>query len=102
MTRGEVWWADLPGQGRRPIIVLTRDTAIPILESVVVALVTTNVRGIPTEVVIDVDDGIPRRSAISLDNIHTISKRRFVSLIAKLSDDRTRELCEALRFATAC
>src|SRR4051794_8145516 len=102
MTRGELWWADLPGQGRRPVAVLTRNMAIGIMDRVVVAMVTTNVRGIPTEVVLDEADGVPRRSAISLDNIHTLSKRRFVSLIGSLSDDRLRELCDALRFAVAC
>jgi mRNA interferase MazF len=102
MTRGEVWWGDIPRMGRRPVLVLTRDTAIPLLTSVVVAIVTTQVRGIPTEVALDHRDGMPRASVVSFDNLITLSKRQFISRITELSNAKLEEVCEALRFAMAC
>jgi mRNA interferase MazF len=102
MTRGEVWWADIPGVGRRPVLLLTRDTALALLGGVVVAEITTQVRGIPTEVALDQRDGMPRASVVSFDNIHTISKRCFSSRITELSNAKLEEVCEALRYAVAC
>ena len=102
MNRGEIWWTDVPGLGRRPVLVMTRDLAIPVLSDIVVALVTATIRGIPTEVVVDESDGLPRRSAISLDNLRTLSKRRLIQRVTMLSQARLDEVCEALRFAMAC
>lgn len=102
MTRGEIWWSDVPGLGRRPVLVLTRDAAIPVLGRVAVALLTTTVRGIPTEVELDGADGVPQRCAVSLDNVYTISKRRLTQRITRLSDPHLSEVCAALRFAVAC
>ena len=59
MNRGEVWWVEHPDVGRRPACVLTRDAAIPVLRAVLVAPATRTVRGIPTEVALGPDDGMP-------------------------------------------
>lgn len=102
MIRGEVWWGDVPGIGRRPLLVLTRDTAIPLLHDVVVATTTRTIRGIPSEVVLDERDGMPHRSVVNFDTLYTISKRLLVSRITTLSSARLDEACEALRYAFAC
>ena len=102
MTRGEVWWTDIPGVGRRPTLILTRDTAIPLLNALTVAICTGTQWGIPTEVELGEDDGLPLRSVVSLDNLVTISKRRLKQRIVELSSERMAEVCQALRFATAC
>ncbi|MGH2757970.1 MAG: type II toxin-antitoxin system PemK/MazF family toxin [Actinomycetota bacterium] len=102
MRRGEVWWSDVPGLGRRPVLVLSRDVAIPVLGRVAVALLTTTVRDIPTEVLLDTADGVPRRSVVSLDNIYTISKRRLTKRLTRLSEAHLVEVCAALRFAVDC
>lgn len=102
MTRGDVWWADLPDVGRRPVLVLTRDTAIPLLPRVVVALLTTRLRGIPTEVRLDAGDGVPRSSAVTFDNLYTVHKEQFISKITELSNAKLEEVCEAFRYAVAC
>jgi mRNA interferase MazF len=102
MTRGEVWWGDVPGVGRRPCLVLTRDAAIPVLRTVVVAMLTRTIRGIPTEVVLETADGVPERSAVSLDNLQTVPKRNLVTRITELSRHRLDDVCEALRFAMGC
>src|SRR5680860_1669414 len=57
VRRGEIWWAEVPEAGRRPLLVMTRDAAIPVLNSVLVAPVTRTIRGIPTELALSPDDG---------------------------------------------
>ena len=102
MIRGEVRWCDLPGSGGRPVVILTRDTVIPLLDNVMVAVVTRTIRGIPSEVLVDTRDGMPYRGVVNLDNIHTVPKRRVRDVITTLSTAQLDEVCEALRFATAC
>jgi hypothetical protein len=66
--RGEVWWCELPDIGRRPVVVLTRDAAIPRLPRALVAPCTTTIRALPSEVVLEPgEDPIPLRSAVNLD-----------------------------------
>jgi mRNA-degrading endonuclease toxin of MazEF toxin-antitoxin module len=68
VARGELRWLELEEEGRRPVVVLTRDEALPRLKNVVVALVTRTIRGIETEVQIGPADGMPVECAVSLDN----------------------------------
>ena len=88
--RGDVWWAEIPGDRRRPVVVLTRERFIASLDSVIVAPVTTRVRGIPTEVGLDETDGLPRRCAANFDNVFTLRRGRrtksrdFYDLIAEM------------------
>ena len=73
-ARGEVWWCELPEIGRRPVVVLSRDAAIPRLRRTLIGPCTTVVRGLASEVVLDPDiDPIPRRSAINLDSVESVS-----------------------------
>ena len=74
VARGEVRWPELEQEGRRPVVVLTRDEALPGLRNVVVALVTRTVRGIQTEVEIGPSDGMPIECAVSLDNLRTVPR----------------------------
>ncbi len=74
VARGEVAWLELEQEGRRPVVVLTRDEAIPRLRNIVVALVTRTIRGIDTEVQIGPADGMPVECAISLDNLRTVPR----------------------------
>lgn len=100
MRRAEVWWAELPAPaGRRPVVLLSRDEAYAVRELVTVAPVTTRARGIPTEVVLDRDDGLPRRCVVNLDTVTTIPKRLLVERLAVLVPARMAALDRALRFA---
>jgi mRNA interferase MazF len=102
-ARGEVWWCELPEIGRRPIVVLSRDAAIPRLRRVLVAPCTTTVRGLPSEVVLELDDDpVPRRSSINLDSVESVSVAVLVERLGRLSDDRMREVCAALNVAVEC
>lgn len=102
-ARGEVWWCEPPDVGRRPVVVLSRDAAIPRLRRVLIAPCTTTVRGLPSEVVLDPgDDPVPRLSAVNLDSIESVSVTVLIDRLGRLSDDRMREICEALAVAVDC
>jgi mRNA interferase MazF len=102
VNRGEVWWVEHPDAGRRPACVLTRQAAIPVLNSVLVAPATRTVRGIPTEVTLTRQDGMPDDCALSLDNLTTVPKALLTARITTLPDARLSELCHALLAATGC
>jgi mRNA interferase MazF len=101
--RGEVWWCEPPRIGRRPVVVLSRDAAIPRLRRALVAPCTTTIRGLPTEVGLEPgDDPVPRRCAANLDSIESVSLGVLVERMGRLSDVRMRELCMALERAVDC
>ena len=100
--RGEVWWADVPGDKVRPVLVLTRERFVDRLHSVLVAPVTTRVRGIPTEVELTEEEGLPRACAANFDNIFTLRRERLRERITVLRWDRLDEVCWSYRFAAGC
>jgi mRNA interferase MazF len=102
VARGEVWWVEFPGAGRRPAVVLSRDRAIPVLNKIIVAPATRSVRGIPTEVALGPDDGMPDACALSLDNVTMIPKRALRARICTLGIERMLQVCSALRVAVDC
>ena len=99
---GEVWWLEDPEIGRRPVLILTRESAIAVLTGILIAPVTRTIRGIPSEVVLDLDDGMPERSAISMDNLRTVPRAMLTRRLTALPDARRQEICDALCFAVAC
>jgi mRNA interferase MazF len=102
-ARGEVWWCELPEVGRRPVVVLSRDAAIPRLRRALIAPCTTTIRGLASEVVFEPgEDPVPRRSAANLDSVESVSIGVLVERLGRLSDARMRQLCAALEVAVAC
>jgi mRNA interferase MazF len=102
-ARGEMWWCELPDIGRRPVVVLSRDAAIPRLKRTLVAPCTTTIRGLASEVVLEPgEDPVPRRSGINLDSVESVSVGVLVERLGRLSDDRMREVCAALDVAVDC
>jgi mRNA interferase MazF len=102
-ARGEVWWCELAEVGRRPVVVLSRDAAIPRLRRTLVAPCTTTIRGLASEVVLEPDsDPLPRRSAVNLDSVESVSVAVLVSRLGRLAGTRMREICEALEIAVDC
>lgn len=102
MRRGEVWWAELPGgAGTRPVVLLSRDKAIQVRDLVTVAHVTTKARGLPTEVLLSTDDGLPRQCAANLDVLNTIFKSCLKGRICTLSHVKMDAIGRAARFALA-
>jgi mRNA interferase MazF len=101
--RGELWWCEPPEIGRRPVVVLSRDAAIPRLRRALVAPCTTTIRGLPSEVVLEPgEDPISRRSAVNLDSVESVSVAVLVERLGRLSDARMREICAALEVAVDC
>ncbi len=101
--RGQLWWCELPEIGRRPVVVLSRDAAIPRLRRALVAPCTTTIRGLPSEVVLEPgDDPVPQRTAVNLDSVESVSVAVLVQRLGTLSGDRTRELCRAHAVAVDC
>jgi mRNA interferase MazF len=87
---------------KRPVVVLTRDSAIAYLSNVTVAPITSTVRGVPSEVVLNEDDGMKSPCAVNLHNVVTISQNRLGRRMAHLSSLRMGEICAAVRFSLGC
>ena len=101
--RSEVWWCEPPQIGRRPVVVLSRDVAIPRLRRALVAPCTTTIRGLASEVLLEPgDDPVPRRSAVNLDSVESVSVAVLVNRLGRLADNRMREICGALGVAVDC
>lgn len=101
--RGELWWCEPPEVGRRPVVVLSRDAAIPRLRRALVAPCTTTIRGLPSEVLLEPDkDPIRRRTAVNLDSVESVSLGALIDRIGRLSDERMRQICAALSVAVDC
>ena len=102
-ARGEVWWCELAEIGRRPVVVLSRDAAIPRLRRTLVGPCTTTIRGLPSEVLLEPgDDPVPRTSVVNLDSVESVSLGTLVERLGRLGDERMRQICDALEIAVAC
>lgn len=99
-TRGDVWWAESEHM-RRPVLVVTRDVAIPVLGAILVAPVTRTVRGIPTEVALGPTEGLPTPCAASLDNLQPVRKAWLTRRMGALGP-RSHEICDALAALSDC
>ncbi len=98
--QGEIWWAEAQDQ-RRPVLVVTRSEAIPVLTTILVAPVTRTVRNIPTEVALDQQDGLPMPCVASFDNIQPIRRTYLTERIGSIAG-RRHELCAALAAMSDC
>lgn len=100
---GEVWWWESPYAGSRPVVVLSRNAALDRLKTAIVAPCTTTIRGLPTEVVLEPgDDPVPAVSAVNLDSVENAPLGLLVQRLGRLSDERMRQVCDALEIAVAC
>ena len=87
--RGELWWCEPPEVGRRPVVVLSRDVAIPRLRRALIAPCTTTIRGLASEVVLEPgEDPVVRRTAVNLDSVESVSVGVLIDRIGRLSDAR--------------
>jgi mRNA interferase MazF len=100
MRRGEVRWYTLKAPDkRRPVLILTRDSAIGFLNALTIAPITTTIRDIPSEVFLTPEDGLLTDCAANMDNIQTIPKHRLGSVITYLFPERLEEVNQAIAFA---
>jgi mRNA interferase MazF len=101
MHRGAVYEADVPGVGQHPVVIVSREQAIPVLPSVVAAIVTSTIRGHPAEVALGAEQGLDHESVANCDSIHTIPKGAFHTHRGSLGPTEMRRLDMALRIALA-
>jgi len=100
VRRGEVWWAALPPPiGRRPVVLLSRDTAYRVRTSITVGMVTRTIRGIPVEVPLGTEDGMTDQCVVNLDDIITVPKTRLTERITTLSFQKMSAIARANIFA---
>jgi mRNA interferase MazF len=100
VNRGDVCWYSFKSPDKkRPVLILTRDSAIRVLNTVTVAPITSTIRNIPTEVVLTEEDGFPVTCAANFDNLQTIPKAQLGIRITRLSKRRLDEAAAAISFA---
>lgn len=103
LARGQVWWVEGPGLGRRPAVILTRQEAISILPRLLIAPATTHIRNLPTEVFLSrADDSMPRDCVLTLDDPELVYRSYFMDYITTLGHGRMIDVCRALNAATGC
>jgi mRNA interferase MazF len=100
--RGEVWFADVPGDKRRPVLVLTRDPMGGLLHSVICAPITTRARGLETEVPVARAAGVAHPSVANFDNVFLLARRRLVRRLGRADAATMRAACTALAVAAGC
>jgi mRNA interferase MazF len=91
-----------PPDKTRPVVVLTRQSAVPYLSTVTVAPITSTIRGVPSEVQLSEEDGMKMPCAVNLHYAVTVSQRRLGKRVAQLNSMRMQEVCAALRFSLGC
>lgn len=103
IARGDVRLYNFhPPDKNRPVVVLTRDSALAYLGTVTVAPITSTIRGVPSEVLLNEEDGMKAPCAVNLHNPVTVHQDRLGKRVAQLSPARMREICAALRFSLGC
>jgi mRNA interferase MazF len=93
------WYRFARPDKNRPVVILTRDSVLEYLGEATVAPITRTVRGVPTEVVLGPEDGLPEPCAVNLDHVQTVARGRLGSLVTTLTGRRMGQIREALLFA---
>ena len=103
VSRGEIWQYRFERlDKRRPVLVLTRQEVIGLIHTVMVAPVTSTIRGLPSEVVVGAPEGLKRESAVNLDHVQTVEQAKLAGYVGQLRADKMRQVCRALSIAVGC
>ncbi len=103
VTRGDIWLYEFKAPNkRRPVLVLARQEAIEVLPAIMVAPISSTVRGLPSEVLLDERAGLDHQSAVMLDSVQCVEKRRLRHFIGSVTTTQLRQVCEALEVAVGC
>jgi len=103
MSRGEIWLYEFQAPDkRRPVLVLTRPEVIHLLYTVMVAPITSTIRGAPSEVHVGIEEGLKGPSAVNLDHVQTVEQRRLGPYVGSLDPEKMAQVCDALLVATGC
>jgi mRNA interferase MazF len=102
VARGEVWWGETPDEKGRPFLVVSRDAANRVMQRVLVAPVTSRIRGIPSELPLGEAEGLPQQSVATFDNLQPFPKAMLVRRIGALDFDRLRDICRTAGTTLDC
>jgi mRNA interferase MazF len=103
INRGEIWKFHFARPDKTgPVLVLTRQQVIGLLHTVMVAPITSTIRGAPSEVPVGEPEGLKHPSAVNLDHVQTVEQSRLTGFVGTLGPEKMREVCRALAIATGC
>jgi mRNA interferase MazF len=103
VSRGDIWLYHFKTPDkRRPVVVLTRPDVIRLLHTVMVAPITSVIRGAPSEVAVGIEAGLKQPSAINLDHVQTVEQARLTTYVGQVGREKMREVCRALAIAVGC
>lgn len=103
VQRGEIWMYEFkPPDKRRPVLILSSQMVIHMLNYVIVAPITSTIHGSPIEVVIGIDQGLKNASAINLTGVQSVEKSKLVQYVGCLNDELMEQVCRALSISTGC
>ncbi len=98
---GDIWWSESPDH-RRPVLVVTRSAAIPVLNRILVAPITRTVRGIPTEIALGPEQGLPEACVASFDNLQPMRRGLLTLRLGHITPEQSHEICRAMEAVTDC
>jgi mRNA interferase MazF len=102
VAQGELWLMETPNDKRRPVLVVSRDSAIAVLNNIVVAPVTSTIRAIPTCVAVGREEGIDHDSVASFDNLAVVPKSVLTTRLGSLGTGARVRMCDALKALADC
>ncbi|HEY0781288.1 MAG TPA: type II toxin-antitoxin system PemK/MazF family toxin [Thermoanaerobaculia bacterium] len=103
MSRGEIWLFSFEAPDkRRPVLVLSRQKAIGLLRTVIVAPITSSIHGAPSEVQVGTDEGLKQPSVVNLDHVQTVNQKALHHFVGTLRPEKMARVCQALAIATGC
>jgi mRNA interferase MazF len=102
VAQAEIWLMETPNQKRRPVLIVSRDEVIPVLNNVVVAPVTSTLRDIPTCIRVGPDEGIDHDSVATFDNLAAVPKSVLTTRLGQLGSAGSRQICDALDAMANC
>ena len=101
--RGEIWQYQFTNPDkRRPVLVISREEVLRLIDTAMVAPITSTIRGIPSEVIVGTNAGLKRHSAINLDHVQTVKQSKLRRYVGSIDRDQMRAVCSALAIATGC
>ena len=102
VAQAEIWLMETPNHKRRPVLIVSRDEVIPVLNNIVVAPVTSAIRDIPTCIRVGPDEGIDHDSVTAFDNLAAVPKSVLTTRLGQLGADGRRQICDALAALANC
>ncbi|MEO7556883.1 MAG: type II toxin-antitoxin system PemK/MazF family toxin [Acidimicrobiales bacterium] len=102
VAQAELWLMETPNQKRRPVLVVSRDEAIPALSNLVVAPVTSTIRNISTCIPVGPAQGIDHDSVATFDNLAAVPKSVLTTRLGELGAGGRRQICDALDAVANC